>query len=240
MTTGLYFSLVYSIFAISLVVFFSFCRNRKVSYYISISLAVVIILYKIGNDLYYIIEGQAYTLLPFEYSHIIYYLAPILVLTRVRKLQYSAGILAFLAAIGYIFGALFNYSSTLTLGLYIIIKGLILHELLFLLSIFELFALVEFRWSDYWPFLGIVLAMTVYLVLLCVGVILPDYPYTGEPVCFQFFRGDLGKYAFGEDIILGERIFTIGLLLSFLASLTVLSLWINRAIFKRVGKRSRA
>ncbi len=210
MTSVLYLSLVYGLALLGIVLFALLANRCEASSLLAFLIMLALLLFKVIEDIYLGLHGQAESLIPFEYSHIIYYLSPLLILLGAKRLRYSGGILAFIAGLGYLIGAAFAYETTLNFTMYVLVKGLVIHELLFFTGLVELFSVAKFKRTDYWPFLALMAGMTIYISLLCFKVILPDYPYYGTPFSFQFLTGDIGTYIFNtDDLSLWERILSM-------------------------------
>jgi hypothetical protein len=236
MSASLYLSLVYGLFLVEIAIFPLISKRRRICSSLSFVLLMALLAFKIGEAVYEGVAERSF-FIPFEYSHLAYFLVPFLALLGFPRLRYSVGAFSFLVGLGYIVGDAWGYQDTLTFAMYVIIRGLLVHEALFFVGLLELFSISRFLYSDYWWFLLLGAAMSVYLALVCYGVIFPSAAAGANPFSFSLLTGGVGVYIFGRsNLSLFERVFSSSLIVMLLLGASFLALWLNRLVFSHRKK----
>jgi hypothetical protein len=168
-------------------------RKRKAIRWLAEILALALLLFKSGEGLYFLAH-QVY-FIPYEISHLAYWVVPFLLLLGFSGSDYAAGALAFVCGVGFLLGAAINPSDLIAnMSRYEVIRLLVTHELLFFLSLLLLFDFRVFHWRDYGVYVATMLAFLTYLLLLKYRILFPSHDFSSYSIALQVMDGSLVAY----------------------------------------------
>jgi hypothetical protein len=195
---------------LSLLAFLSRKKRRLFSWLIP-SLALALLLFKIG-DLIYLVSANLYYP-PYEISHLAYYVVPLLILSGLPGTDFAAGSLSFIVGVGFLLGAIIKPDSLIAeMSLYGEIRLLCTHELFYFLSWPMLFSFRRFRKKDYGVFLLMMVAFVIYFLLLRYHVIYPSEDYNSYSIALGVMDGSLVRYLAEDPSLFLRIIFAISCL----------------------------
>jgi hypothetical protein len=168
-------------------------KHRRMMRILVSSLAALLLLFKIGETIAFASHGIFY--IPYEVSHLAYYLVPLLLLLGFQGSDNAAGSLSFVVGMGFLFGAIIKPDSLLYgMSLYEEIRLLLTHELLFFISLPLLFSFRFFRYRDFGVFLLSMLALAIYFLLLKFRLIFKEEDFNSYSIALQVMDGSLVRY----------------------------------------------
>ena len=198
-----------------------------VVFLVSLALGV----YRAVQFIYYAYDGQS--VYPIEISHIAYFTQAGIVLSGIPQLQFFAGFLSTVCAIGYFIGAMVNPSAMMNgLDRFTTIQGMLIHGILLFTGVLLLFGIRRYKkrallYSTAGLGLLLLFAYLVKIDVLYPGVDKSNY------VILKMVDGTLLNYIFPDMVVLPlGRILTVCVLLvlAFLLSLGAFAL--NRRLFR--------
>jgi hypothetical protein len=195
--------------------------RRRIRISVSV-LSFLLLVYKIGEGIYFGIHHLFF--IPYEVSHLAYYVVPILLLLGFPGSDFAAGSLALISGVGFLLGAGIRPDSLIAgMNPYEEIRLLLTHELLFFLALPVLFSFRSFGRGDYLVFAGTLLCFLAYFLLLKYRILFPAEDFNSYSIVLGVLDGSLVKYL-TEDVTLPLRILfaTGSILLVFLVPLLIL------------------
>jgi len=189
-------------------------KGRKAVRFLSSLLALAFLLFKSGEGIYFLAHGLYF--IPYEVSHLAYWIVPIFLLLGFAGSDYAAGALSFICGVGFLLGAFISPANLIVnMTLYEQIRLLITHELLYFLSLLVLFYFRIFHWQDYAAFVVTMLGFLLYLLLLKYRVIFSEQDFSSFSIALRTMDGSLIAYltpdpSFGLRV--GFAILCIGLI----------------------------
>jgi hypothetical protein len=188
-----------------LVLAFLLRKRRRLIRILSDALAFSLLLFKITETI--VFSSQGIFFIPYEVSHLAYYVVPLLLLSGFAGSDYAAGALAFVVGMGFLLGA-FSKPDSLIYGmsLYEEIRLLWTHELLFFLALLLLFDFRRFHLFDFAMYLATMAGFALYFLLLKFRLLFPQEDFNSYSIALQVMDGSLLRYLV-NDPGLGLRIF---------------------------------
>lgn len=188
------FRLLALLFALILFSLAFLCQaKRKLVRSLSCLLALAFLLYKSGEGIYFLAHGLSF--IPYEISHLAYWVVPILLLVGFAGSDYASGALSFICGVGFLLGAFISPANLIAnLSFYEQIRLLITHELLYFLSLLLLFDFRIFQSRDYLTFLFMMTGFLVYFLLLKYRVIFSDQDFSSYSIALRVMDGSLVAY----------------------------------------------
>jgi len=187
------FGLFAFLLVLLLLAFAFILRNkRSLVRHIAVILTVALLVFKSGEAVYFLFQGRYF--IPYEVSHLAYWVVPILLLLGFPGSDYAAGALSFICGVGFLLGAMIDPSDLIAnMTLYEEIRLFFTHELLFFLSLLLLFDFRSFDWKDYAVFVATMLVFLLYLLLLRYRVLFAE-DFTSRSIALQVMDGSLVNY----------------------------------------------
>ncbi len=205
--------------------------KRRIALPIVFIVALSLGIYRAIQFSYYAIDGQS--VYPIEISHIAYFTQAGILLSGIPQLQFFAGFLSTVCAIGYFIGAMASPDSMMSgLDEFTIIQGMVIHGLLLFCGLVMLFGIRRYKKR------ALLYSTTgILLVLLFAYLVKEDILYPGIPkgsyVVLKMVDGTLLSYIFPEMIVspLVQSLTTVFILaLAILLSFAFYT--INRSLFR--------
>jgi len=168
-------------------------KRRKSVRFLSSLLAFVLLLFKSGEGVYFLVRRLSF--IPYEVSHLAYWVVPIFLLLGFVGSDYASGALSFICGVGFLLGAIISPANLIAnMTLYEQVRLLITHELLYFLSLLTLFYFRIFHWRDYAAFVFTMLGFLLYLLLLKYRVIFSDKDFSSFSIALRVMDGSLVAY----------------------------------------------
>jgi hypothetical protein len=184
---------------------FLISRKRRLIRILVSLLGMVLLLFKIGETVVFGCQGIFF--IPYEVSHLAYYVVPLLLLLGFNGSDYASGALSFVVGMGFLLGAMIKPDSLIYgMSLYEEIRLLLTHELLFFISLPLLFSFRKFRWWDFGMYGASMALFALYFLLLKFRLIFPSEDFNSYSIVLQVMDGSLVRYL-TSDPSLGLRIF---------------------------------
>jgi hypothetical protein len=171
-----------------------FLRNKRNVVRILIPLlAFFLFLYKSIETIYWVSVGAV--VIPYEISHLAYFVVPLLFLIGFSGSDYAAGSLAFICGAGFLLGATIKPDDLIAnMSLYEDVRLLLTHELLFLLALLSLFGFRRLSFKDYWAFIGMMICFLVYFLLLRYRCLYQGQDFSSFSIALRVMDGSLVNY----------------------------------------------
>ena len=104
------FGLFAFLLVLLLLAFAFILRNkRSLVRHIAVILTVALLVFKSGEAVYFLFQGRYF--IPYEVSHLAYWVVPILLLLGFPGSDYAAGALSFICGVGFLLGAMIDPSD---------------------------------------------------------------------------------------------------------------------------------
>lgn len=222
---------------ISLGLLFYLRDKRHVSGILIVVLSLVLLLYKSGETIYFAQEGKS--VIPYEVSHLAYWVVPFLFLVGLPGSDYAGGALAFVCGVGFLLGAFIRPADLIAnMTLYEDIRLLFTHELFFFLSLLSLFTYRSFLGKDYWSFVMTMFFFLLYFLLLRYRVIFPKEDFSSYSIALRVMDGSLVNYLI-PDASLTWRILFASFCIGLIFLVPWLLLLLNQARFRQEIKKGK-
>lgn len=225
------FGLFAFLLALLLLLFAFLLRGkRSLVCLLSVILASALLLFKSGEGIYFLTQGIYF--IPYEVSHLAYWVVPILLLLGFPGSDYAAGALSFICGVGFLLGAVIDPSDLIAnMTLYEEIRLFFTHELLFFLSLLLLFDFRSFSGKDYAVFVATMLVFLLYFLLLRYRVLFVE-DFTSRSIALQVMDGSLVAYLSPNPSLLLRVGFAI-LCITLVFLVPFLLILLGRSLFQR-------
>lgn len=205
--------------------------KRRIALPVVFIVAVSLGIYRAFQFAYFALDGQS--TYPIEISHIAYFTQAGILLSGIPQLQFFAGFLSTICAIGYFIGAMVSPTSMMSgLDSFTIIQGMVIHGILLFCGLVMLFGIRRYKKRALiYSTIGILLIL-LFAFLVKKEILYPGVP-KGSYVVLKMVDGTLLSYIFPNMVLtpLIQSLTTIFLLvLAFLLSLACYAA--NHSLFR--------
>lgn len=168
--------------------------KKKIALPVVFLVALALAVFRALQFGYYAMIGQS--TYPIEISHIAYFTQAGILLSGIPQLQFFAGFLSTICAIGYFIGAMASPSSMMNgLDFFTIIQGMIIHGILLFCGVLMLFGIRQYRRRAIaYSTIGLILIL-VFAYLVKIDVLYPGVPKSSY-VILKMVDGTLLTYIF--------------------------------------------